>query len=154
MTNTPPPRWARPALTAALVLTLGLHGCNRDTAAKFIASGKSYLEKRDVPAAVIQFKNAVQKAPDNGEARYFLGVALEEGDDPISAAIEFRKAIAAGYKPEIVYPALVRALVEQGQFEKALAEVESQNANPAKAELLALAGTAQLGLGKRVEART
>src|SRR5262249_10136681 len=95
----------RPTLVATLFLAVGLTGCGRDTPEKLIASGKVYLEKRDVAAAVIQFKNAVQKAPDNGEARYFLGVALDESDDPVSAAIEFRKAIAGGYLPELAYPA-------------------------------------------------
>jgi putative PEP-CTERM system TPR-repeat lipoprotein len=139
---------------AILFLAVGLQGCNRDTPEKFIASGKSYLEKRDLPAAAIQFKNAVQKAPNNGEARYLLGITLQQGDDPIAAEIELRKALSAGYAPDLVYPAVVRALLEQRQFEKALSEAESQqNSNAAKAELSALIGDAQFGLGKLTEAR-
>jgi putative PEP-CTERM system TPR-repeat lipoprotein len=147
-------RCARVQLAAVLCLTLGLQACNRDTPEKFIASGKSYLEKRDYPAAAIQFKNAVQKAPNNGEARYLLGITLQQEDDPGAAEIELRKALSAGYAPDLAYPALVRVLLEQGQFEKALSEAEGQhNTQQAKAELSALAGDAQFGLGKVNEAR-
>ncbi len=137
------------ALLAAACLTFCIQGCSRDTPDKLIASGKSYLAKRDFSAAAIQFKNAVQKAPDNAEARYLLGVALEETDEPAAAEIEYRKAIPAGYAPEVAYPALVRVLIEQGQFDKAISEASrEQGRSPATAELTALIGTAQLGLGK------
>jgi putative PEP-CTERM system TPR-repeat lipoprotein len=146
--------WTPFALLVVLFATLALQGCNRDTPEKFIASGKAYLEKRDFPAAVIQFKNAVQKDPDAAEPRYLLGIALEEGEDLVSAEIELRKALSAGYPPEVAYPALVRVLVEQRQFEKALSEAaRAQNGSSAKAELLALIGNAQLGLGKYDQAR-
>jgi len=147
-------RCARSRLAILACLSLGLAACNHDTAEKFIASGKSYLSKRDYPAAAIQFKNALDKAPTNGEARYLLGVTLQQGDEPALAEIELRKALSVGYAPDLVYPALVRVLLEQRQFEKALSEAEAQqNINPARAELLALSGDAQLGLGKRQEAR-
>ncbi len=147
-------RRALTGLAAILCLSVSLPGCNRDTPEKFIASGKSYLAKRDYLGAAIQFKNAVQKAPEHAEARYLLGIALEQQDEPGSAEIELRKAISAGYAAELTYPALVRALLEQHQFQKALSEsVAQQNANPAKVELLALSGDAQLGLGKVQEAR-
>lgn len=141
-------RYAMPGL-AVLCLAIGLPACNRDTPEKFIASGKSYLANRDYSAAAIQFKNAVQKAPNHAEARYLLGITLEQQDDPGSAEIELRKAISAGYAADLTYPALVRVLLERRQFEKALSEsVSQQNVNPAKVELLALSGDAQLDLGK------
>src|SRR4249920_1749108 len=141
-------------LAAIVCLAVGLQACNRDTPEKFIASGKSHLAKRDYSAAAIQFKNAVQKAPDHAEARYLLGITLEQQDEPGSAEIELRKAISAGYAAELTYPALVRVLLEQHQFEKALSEsVAQQDTNPAKVELLALSGDAQLGLRKVQEAR-
>jgi putative PEP-CTERM system TPR-repeat lipoprotein len=142
------------ALLAAACLTLGFQGCSRETPEKFIASGKSYIAKRDFAAAIIQLKNAVQKAPDNAEARYLLGVALEESDEPVAAEIEYRKAIPAGYAAEVAYPALVRVMIEQGQFEKAITEASrEQGRSPAAAELSALSGTAQLGLGKIPQAQ-
>src|SRR4030095_765866 len=81
-------RWSAPAFAAVLCLALNLSACNRDTPEKFIASGKTYLAKRDYSAAAIQFKNAVQKAPSDAEARYLLGITLDEQDDPGSAEIE------------------------------------------------------------------
>jgi putative PEP-CTERM system TPR-repeat lipoprotein len=145
---------AKTTLLAALCLSLILTGCSRETPEKLIASGKSYLAQRNYPAALIQFKNAVQKAPDNSEARYFLGVALDQEGDAPGAEIELRKAASLGYAPEIVYPALVRALLHQSQFDKALSELALQPSNsPAKAELLALSGNAHLGLGEQEKAR-
>lgn len=147
-------RWTTVHGLVLLCLALSLQGCNRETPEKFIASGKSYLEKRDLPAAAIQFKNAVQKDPNNGEARYLLGITLQQGDDPIAAEIELRKAVSAGYAPDLVYPALVQVLLEQNQFEKALAEADAlKDAGAAKAQLSALAGEAYFGLGKLTEAR-
>ena len=115
-------RQTRYALLVSVCLIFSLQGCSRETPEKFIASGKSYLAKQDIPAALIQFKNAVQKAPNSAEARYLLGIAFEEGDDPSSAEIELRKAASAGYSPELVTPALLRVLLQQGEFEKAVAE--------------------------------
>jgi putative PEP-CTERM system TPR-repeat lipoprotein len=141
-------------LAAMLCLTLCLQACNRDTPEKLIASGNAYLAKRDYSAAAIQFKNAVQRAPNHAEARYLLGMTLEQEDEPGSAEIELRKAISAGYAPDLAYPALVRVLLEQRQFEKALSEsVSQQSTNPAKVQLVAQSGDAQLGLGKLQEAR-
>jgi hypothetical protein len=57
--------------------------------------------------------NARKKAPNSAEARYLLGIAFEEGDDPSSAEIELRKAASAGYSPELVTPALLRVLLQQ-----------------------------------------
>src|SRR5262245_9562153 len=87
-------------LAALCVLQSLLSGCSKETPEKFIASGKAYLAKGDVRAAIIEFKNAAQEAPDSPEARYLLATALEESDDPISAEVELRKALSKGYAPD------------------------------------------------------
>ncbi|PWT84700.1 MAG: PEP-CTERM system TPR-repeat protein PrsT [Proteobacteria bacterium] len=140
---------------AALCLIQGfLHGCSKETPEKFISSGKAYLSNGDVRAAIVEFKNAVQLAPDSPEPRYMLGVALGESEDPVSAEVELRKALDKGYAPDLVYPVLARTLLQHGQPDKALVEASAQvQADSSKAELIALSGLAHLALGKPDEAR-
>ena len=56
---------------------------------------RTILAKGDASAAVIQLRNALQKAPDDAEARYLLGTALTERRDPAGAVKELRKALRA-----------------------------------------------------------
>ncbi len=106
---------------AALVLALGsaaFTGCRGDTPASLLASGKQHLAKKDTRAAVIQFKAALQIAPDSAEARYLLGSALLEDGDPVAAATELAKAAELRYDNDEVVPAIARALLFSGQYRK------------------------------------
>jgi len=142
-------------LICAILLSYAVAGCSRDTAEKFIASGKTQFANQSYRSAIIQFKNAVQKAPGNPESRYLLGVSLLETGDATSAEIELRKAASLGYAPDLVYPALVRALLQEGKPDKALLEAtQHQDAPHPIAELTALSGQAYLGLRRLDEARS
>ena len=67
-----------------------------------------------------------RRTPNNGEARYLLGIALEQGGRPgRRPKSSCARPLSAGYSPDLVYPALVRVLLEQGQFEKALSEADA-----------------------------
>ena len=145
--------------SSLVVLSLALSalatGCNRDDPDKFLESGRSFLEKKDYQAATIELKNAIQAAPQNGEARFLLAQALIESGEARDAEIELRKAAEAGYDPNLVQPALAGALRGMGETEKAL-EVAAQSpvTEPgAKAELKAIAGSILLGQGKIADAR-
>jgi putative PEP-CTERM system TPR-repeat lipoprotein len=140
------------AAIAAVLAALG--GCTAETAESYLESGKTYAARHDYPAAIIQLKNAVQKAPESAEARYLLGLTLAEAGDLPAAEIELRKAAAAGYAPELAYPALARVLVAQARYKEALVVSSTELASrEARAELLALGGEAQLGLGAIEPAR-
>ena len=95
---------------ALLIGTAALAGCGKD-AASFVASAKSYIAKSDYKAAVIELKNAIQKAPENAEARYLLASALLESGDSAGAEAEVRKAIALHAPDDETYPLLARAVV-------------------------------------------
>ncbi len=142
------------ALVVLLVATLS--GCGRNSADSYIASSKAYVEKREYAPAIIELKNALQKEPNSGEARYLLGIALHESGDPVAAEIELRKALAVGFDRARVQPALIGVLAETGQFDKVLREAMPEDAKGAevKATLHAFEGDAYLGIGKVIDART
>ncbi len=139
----------------AIVLAGVLAGCGGQKPEALLASGKEYLAKNDVNAAVIQLRNALQKDPDLAEARFLLGKALLASGDPASAEKELRKAYELQYPPEEVAPLWAHALVLTGQFRTVvddLAKIEVSDAR-AKAELMSAVGESQIALGNRNGAR-
>src|SRR5690348_7033197 len=71
-----------------------------------VKSARDYIAKGDPSAALIQLRNALQKAPNNAEARFLLGTILTERRDPASGVKELRAALELGYPAEQVLPAL------------------------------------------------
>jgi len=114
-------RSARALALAIIVATVA--GCAKDDPSTFIASAKSYMAKRDYKAAVVEAKNALQRQPDNGEARLLLATALMETGDAAGAEAEVRKAIVASAPDDRTYPLLARALTAQGEFKKLTTEI-------------------------------
>jgi putative PEP-CTERM system TPR-repeat lipoprotein len=130
------PRNARlPIAVVVLAAALVVSGCGSKDAASYVQSAKSYLSKADYKAAVIEVKNALQKDPDNAEARLVLGQALLESGDPAGAETELRKALDRGMSHERTYPSLARALVVQGQFGKVITEFQDAKLSDAKAQV-------------------
>src|SRR5262245_4137745 len=83
-----------PALLGVCVLAALLAACNnKESPDALVASANEYAAKGNQSAAVIQLKNALQQAPNNGEARLLLGQALLETRDPASAEKELRRAL-------------------------------------------------------------
>jgi Flp pilus assembly protein TadD len=116
-------------LTAAILsgaaLVAGLSACGRSTQSteQLLADAKQYQQKGDLKSALIQLKNAVEKSPQNGEARIDLGtLELGMGDFP-SAEKEFRKARASGIAADRVLPLLAKAMSQQGKFKEILDEI-------------------------------
>jgi putative PEP-CTERM system TPR-repeat lipoprotein len=141
-------------ISGLVVLNAGLTGCGRaDSAVALISEAKAYQQKGDKKAAIIQLKNALQKSPDNAEARYLLGTLYNETGDPLSAEKELRKALSLGMEPTTVASGLGTALYALGQYQKVLDETAAVAAQKTNAELLALRGNAYLALGKPAEAK-
>ena len=142
------------ALALALAASLCACGGGGDDPAALMASAKQYLERRDFSASIIQLKNVLQKAPDNGEARYLLGAALLEQGDVVAAQIELDKAVKLGFSSDELQIALARATLARGQADKLLERFGSTalSAPKAKAELRALVGTAYLERARPREA--
>ena len=131
-------------------------GCQNETPADLIRSAREYQARGDTQAAIIQLKNAVQKQPDNAEARLLLGQASLAVGDPTSAEKELRRASRNGASPEQVVPLLAQALLDSGDPDKVVSEfAETKLGNAqAEAQLRARVGEAQLRLRKFSEAAT
>src|SRR5258705_7313716 len=110
-------------VASSLAVLMLVAACGRGDPSSFIASAKTYLQKSDYKAAIVQLKNAIEGAPGNGEARFLLANALLQSGDANGAETEARKAIELKYSSEQAYPLLARALVAQGKFRAAIDEV-------------------------------
>jgi putative PEP-CTERM system TPR-repeat lipoprotein len=142
------------ALACAVVLLgAGLAGCQRDTStATLLAEARQYQQKGDQKAALIQLKNAVAKSPEDGAARFALGMQYLDMGDPVSADKELRKAASLGIPAARTLPPLATAMLAQGQFQKLLDEVTVEKAQGAP-ELLTRRGDALLALRKGDDAK-
>src|SRR5512140_2620013 len=75
-------RWLAGA--AVIFLAIGLWGCSRtpeQKAARFLASGKAQIAKKDYARAILDLKNAARLQPKHAEPYYQAGLAyLGMGD--------------------------------------------------------------------------
>lgn len=141
-------------LTGLALLMGGLTSCgNAETSQKLVAEAKQYQQKGDNKAAVIQLKNALQKNPDDAEARYLLGFIYNRIGDAPSAEKELRRALTLGIDAAKIAPELGKALVVQGEFQKVLDEVTSPAGVVESAEIASLRGISYLSLNKQTEAK-
>jgi tetratricopeptide (TPR) repeat protein len=79
-----------------VIVGLMLSACTQTPAersAKFLATGKKLLLKKDGPRAALQFRNAIRATPDNPEAYYELGEALSLTKDIAGALGGYRKTL-------------------------------------------------------------
>ncbi len=141
-------------MAGAMPFIGGISACSKSqTSQALLSEARQYQEKGDNKAAIIQVKNALQKNPDDPEARYLLGTLYYETGDQKSAENEYRKALSLGMSPERVLPHLGRTLYLMGQFQKVLDETKQVTGEAQSAEISSLRGDAYLGLGKGQEAK-
>ena len=144
----------RPLLVPAVIATLLFASCGKDSPDELIASARAYEAKGEHKAAIIQLRNALQQKPTDGEARLLLGRAALHLGDPATAQRELRKALEYGQPADVVSPLLARAMLEQGEADKVIAEFGNVKltAPEFEAALRATVGQAQLQLGKLSDA--
>ncbi|HEY1147327.1 MAG TPA: XrtA/PEP-CTERM system TPR-repeat protein PrsT [Pseudoduganella sp.] len=130
---------------AGLVL-IALVACERlQPADKLLEEARQYRAQGDLRAAVIQAKTAVQQKPDDALARQMLGELYLDQGNAAPAEKELRRAVELGRPRAEVLPALGKAVLLQGTFQRLLVELASE---PDSAAVLALRAEAQLGMGK------
>jgi putative PEP-CTERM system TPR-repeat lipoprotein len=132
-----------------------LLACGSDSPEKLMSSAKDYLAKGDSKAAVIQLRNLVGNAPNNGEARLLLGQALLDGGEYASAEKELRRALDLFQPPDQALPPYARALLAQGKYKELVAEIPGYKLSTptAVAAVRTLLGDAQMQLGNNARAR-
>jgi putative PEP-CTERM system TPR-repeat lipoprotein len=140
-------------LGGAGVLVLMLSSCMRESHADLLARGKLAQKNGDVNAALILYKNALERMPDHAESRYLLAVAHIASGDAVSAEKEIRLAIRLGYPAEASLPVLARALLVQGQPQKALDETAPLAADGKNIALMCVRADSLLALDKLDEAK-
>ncbi len=136
-------------LISILFIIAGLSACGADmTPDEYIARALEQQSKGDVKAAIIELKNALQKAPRHQEARYLLGTLYLEQGAVIPAEKEFYRAIDYGVERSAVAVPLARVLLVQGKFQELIDSTEglTLTSTSTRANLLALKGHAYLGL--------
>jgi len=137
------------------VLGASLAGCAGKDAASFVASAKAFVAKGDYKSAIIELKNALQKDPDNGEARVLMAVSFLQTGDAAGAETEIRKAIARNAPGDQTYPVLAQALAMQGQFGKVVSETGNVKLTDpaARSDLNAVMAFAFLSQGNTAKAK-
>lgn len=140
-------------VSGVLLLTGSLASCGRgDSPEQLVAEAAEYQQKGDRKAAIIQLKNALQKKPDDANARFLLGSIYNETGEALSAEKEIRRAAELGTPRSKTAPQLARALMTQGQFQKALDELAA--ASPLQdAHGEVIRGDAYSALNKQAEAK-
>lgn len=116
-----------PGWVLAPALLIALAACSGQDAGQLTAAGRAHLDKKEYRAAQIEFKNALQKDPQLTEARFLLGRALLEAGDSVGALVEFNKLAEAGYDIEQLGPLKARAMFNQGDVDKLIAEWADKN---------------------------
>lgn len=141
----------RRSLAAVAGAALLMAACSSDTPESLIASGKAFAAKKDHKAAVIQYKAALQRQPESGEARLLLGQALLATGDPVNAAVELTKALDQKQPAAVVVPSLARALLLTGEYKKLVTQYGDLTLDDkqAQASLKAAVATAWGALGNR-----
>lgn len=137
-------------LAVTLLLAGGFTACSKtQTVDTFVNEAKQYQAKGDNKTAIIQLKNALQKAPDNADARFLLGSLYIRIGDVKSAEKELRRALSLNMEPAKVLPELGTVLLAQGQFQQVLDETNAIAGENKSAVISTLRGNAYLSLGKK-----
>jgi len=133
----------------ALTMALAFTGCERfKSVDSLYHDAAARYQKGEQKAAIIQLKSALQKDPKHAPSRLLSAQAYNDLGDFASAEKEAGKALELGANADQAGFELARALLGQGQFQKALdtAKLAPNLSGEALAKTLTLRGDAQLSL--------
>ena len=134
-------RWLLGATLAILV-----SACSKPSPEQSVAAAERHLSERNLPAARIELRNAIQAAPNHALAHRRLGEVLLRQGEPALAQAALRKALTLGEKPDAVLPTLALALLRMGQQQRVIDEFAATSLPEpaANASLRASVGHARL----------
>ena len=110
--------------TLAVMLTSALlSGCSEKSMESHLADARNYASQQQLDAAIVEYKNAIQKAPNAAEPRFELGKLYLQQNNFAAAEKELNKAMDLGHPVSQVIP-LLSVAYQQSGAENALAEVD------------------------------
>ena len=135
------------AISCVLAFMLGCGAEKTDI--EYIESAKSLSASGDTKSYAIELKNALQRNPQNSEARFLLGQYYADNQLGAPAEKELEKAIEYGMKPAEVVLELTKAFYYQYAFSRLLEYSDTIPAISAddKAEILFYRGASWINLG-------
>ena len=89
---------------------------------KLLEDADAATKAGNINLASIQLKNAVRLAPKSGEARGRLGLLILQSGQVVAAERELRQAMNDKAPPELVVPALLRAMIQRKEMKELLTE--------------------------------
>lgn len=136
------------ALSCAFVL-----GCS-GSASDYVQEGTKYLDKGDLNAALISFKNAVQADPSSTVARLALAEMLERNGDLPGAEQQLRRAVDSGGAPDELLPRIAVLLLDRGENALLIRDFGGRKlkSSSADSDLKALVSLAYLASGQQKKA--
>lgn len=148
--------FAQPMVRWVLLVALGLGGCFAPgdlTDQQHLQRAQDLKQQGKISAALIEARNALQKNPQNAEARSLLGEIYVEQGHGREAEEELKRARELGIHPETLKGPLGNALLLQRRYARVMDEIKpGPDSSPFNvARILEIRGRAQLGLGRLEE---
>ena len=107
-----------------------LSACSASTPQEDLNKALAYRAEGKTNAAIIEFKNALQKDPNLAEARLALGETYLEYGEPDAALKELSKAQDLGVAKDRVLPPLLETKIDLGRRQEVLGELEKVTLTP------------------------
>lgn len=141
------------SVLAALAMLQGCGGESKLSAEEHIERAKDMGAEGNLKGMVIQLKNAIQKSPDNPQARLLLGEAYLEFKQADSAIKELSQAQRLGVGKARIMPLMGEALIQNKEYQRLLDELQptAEDTPRNRARIVQLRGDALLGLRKFAE---
>lgn len=115
-----------------------------------VLRGTKALEAGDLPAAKEAFEAAVQKAPKDATAHYYLGLALDKAGDKAGAEKRYKEALSLKADLDEAAQNLCALYIESGRFGEAVDLAKASRArNPKSAGIALNHAVALAGAGDR-----
>lgn len=131
-----------------------LVGCEQETSQDFYQRAIQYHERGEFASSIIELKNALQRNPENADARFLLGQIYLKTRNLAGAEKELLHAQKYGIPAGKLIEPLSRTWFLQGQFQKVLTELPLSAFSGADRSLVLLIhGRAYAGLGRYEDAR-
>lgn len=117
-----------PALLAALLIATTAQAQDAAKAARFYEDALQRYEKRDIPGAIVQLRNALQADKSQLSVHVLLGKALLADSQPSAAEFQLAEAMRLGVNRAEVAVALAMAMNAQGKQPQMLEDPRLQTA--------------------------